>query len=226
MGGRRKNYDGPGFAGRYTIETAEFWEGDQRLHGLSILAQFTFFKLGLWSVIKRREILPLEVTWEVVRQTVGKSVHTRSRDMAAARTALVGRRLIDETADGRIIVCGARKRRPNLQWKDEEDIRGINGYSFDIKPICNVPKESKKGKDRQNGVLEPPFADLQKDQIPDFNLVAFDPDWPAPIKELWADFMDVAEGKKPEPKHKLTPWPNSIPRPKTDANSMPDDKAE
>lgn len=158
MGGRNKNYDGPGFAGRYTIETAEFWMGDHRLKNLSLRDRFVLFMLGLIATVERREVLPKHVTWETLGRTWEHGGRHLGRDWERIGRRLGESGLIDETFDGRIIVCGAIKRRPNLTWKDEVDIEGIRGYKFRIASLKRAPKESKKGTRARGplGAVSPP----------------------------------------------------------------------
>lgn len=127
MGGRDKAKSD--FAGQYSIETVDFWLNDPRLIGLSASARFVLFGLSLIALKERRECLPKQYTWAAVGHYLGLRWAHPGRDMVRIGQQLGVTGLIDETIDGRIIVCGARRRRPNLTWKDEGNIDGINGYS-------------------------------------------------------------------------------------------------
>lgn len=133
MGGRNKGSGSvdngrPGYAGQYSIETIDFWMSDPRVQSLSASARVVLFYLGLIAVKERREVLPAGWSWKRVGRRVEVSRTNLGRSTERIRIALEGDGLIDHTLDGRIIVCGARKRRPNLKWKDEAHIEGINGY--------------------------------------------------------------------------------------------------
>jgi len=132
MGGRNKGSGaidkGPGYAGQYSIETVDFWLNDPRLDPVSPTGRAMLLYLGLISVSERREILPKSATLGAIWARMGGSRAHTGRDSARVGRELELATLIDFTSDGRVIVCGSRKRRPNLKWKDEGDIVGINGY--------------------------------------------------------------------------------------------------
>jgi len=136
MGGRNKG-SGSQFAAQYSIETVDFWLSDPRVMRLGVVAKCMLFYLGLVALKERRECLPAHWTVREISflmesggRAVGESWAHRGRDSGRAWQSLVSIELVDQTKEGRLIVCGARKRRPNLVWKDEGEIVGINGYTF------------------------------------------------------------------------------------------------
>jgi len=127
MGGRDKARGD--YAGQYSIETVDFWLADPRVLGLTMNDRGLLFHLGILALKERRECLPSSYSWAVCWRYAGGSMEHCRRDLGDCRRRLAESKLIDETTDGRIIVCGARKRRPNFTWRDAPDIAGINGYS-------------------------------------------------------------------------------------------------
>ena len=160
MGGRNKIVSD--FAGQYSIETVDFWCNDNRVLSLSGKARIVLFYLGLFALKERREVLPSHYNSATICKR--SAIDLRGGDMLLQQIA--AKCLIDFTTDGRIIVCGARKRRPNLTFKDDAHIEGINGYISD--KAVSSKQEAIKGNPEyaaEGGNSVPPKKTLKPIQL-------------------------------------------------------------
>lgn len=124
MAGKRKS--GRGFAGQYTVESIDFWWNDPRVEQMSAATKVFFWYTTQAAVKERRETLPLNIGVTYIARRAGLA----PRYAHSYLSTLVNLSLLKVEDDGRITVCGVKKRHSNLAWKDgeyTEPIRDANG---------------------------------------------------------------------------------------------------
>jgi len=110
MGGRRRDFDG-----QFAMIEVGFWLTDPRILKLSASAKTFYLYAWIIAIKERRETLP---SWFNTR-SLSDASHICPKSGRKAFLTLRENSLLGETADGRIIVCGAKRKHPNLLWKDD-----------------------------------------------------------------------------------------------------------
>lgn len=115
MPGHRKEY-----GGRYSQESIEFWLDDPRIKRANSATKAFFFYCNLIAVKERREVLQPWWDARAIGKACGLDPKTSAKCYEKLSHCSKENSLLAETPDKRIIVCGVKKRHPNLKWKEDD----------------------------------------------------------------------------------------------------------